>query len=117
MRNELSVSDIFDSELPKILPGNLEVAQRINAVIGVEITGDGGGYWTLDFTEYPIIERGRTKEAKCTISATAGDFQALLIGGNIRQALEAFKEKRIQISGHLPTILKLEGLLRSFVSI
>lgn len=114
MQNELSISDIFDHELPRLLPGNLEAVRRIDSVIGVEIIGSG--YWTLDLTENPVIERGKTKEAKCTISATTDDFKMLLANGSTRRLLQAFTEKRIQITGHLPTILKLEGLFRSFMN-
>jgi hypothetical protein len=105
---------VFDYEIPRLLPENPDLVKKVNAVIGVEICGEDGGYWTLDLTENCGIDRGKTKEPKCTIVAHAQDFEALLEDGSIRDALKAFKEKRIQASGHIPTILKLESLLRSF---
>lgn len=114
MKGKLNARDLFDHEIPKLLPEKPEVAKRINAVVGIELTGEDGGYWTLDLTENLVVERGRTKEPKCTIIAHTDDFEALLAGGSVRDLLQAFKEKRLQTSGHLPTILKLEGLLTSY---
>ncbi|MBE0447650.1 MAG: SCP2 sterol-binding domain-containing protein [Actinobacteria bacterium] len=115
MQEKLTANHIFDHEIPRILSEKPEIAKRINAVLGIELIGENGGYWTLDLTNNPGIERGRTKEPKCMISAHVEDFEALLAGGSIRTALDAFKKKRIQASGHLPTILKLEFLLTSLV--
>lgn len=113
MNERLTASQVFDHMVPKILAEKPDVAQRINAVLGIEILGDNGGYWTLDLTENPCVEKGRVKEPKCTLSAHSDDFEALLTNGSVRDALDAFKKKRIQASGHLPTILKLERLLSS----
>jgi hypothetical protein len=116
VRKKLTARDVLDYEIPRLLPENPDLVKKVNAVIGVEICGEDGGYWTLDLTENFGVDRGRTKEPKCTIVAHAQDFEALLEDGSIRDALKAFKEKRIQASGHIPTILKLESLLRSFNS-
>jgi hypothetical protein len=116
MKRKLTARDVFDCEIPRLLPENPDIARKVNAVIGVEIHGEEGGYWTLDLTEDSAVTRGKTKEPKCTIIAHAEDFEALLEDGSVRDALKAFKEKRIQANGHIPTILKLESLLRSFNS-
>ncbi|HZD60381.1 MAG TPA: SCP2 sterol-binding domain-containing protein [Anaerolineae bacterium] len=115
MQERLTASHIFDYEVPRVLAEQPKIARRVNAVLGIELIGENGGYWTLDLTDNPGVERGRTKEPKCTLSAHVEDFEALLAGGSIRAALEAFKKKRIQATGHLPTILKLEHLLMSLV--
>jgi len=104
---------VFDHMVPKILVEQPDIARRVNAVIGIELTGENGGYWTLDLTDTPGIERGKTKEPKCTLTAQGDDFRDLLTNGSVRAALDAFKKKRIQASGHLPTILKLAVLLKS----
>jgi len=104
---------VFDHMVPKILVEQPDIARRVNAVIGIELTGENGGYWTLDLTDTPVIERGKTKEPKCTLTAQVDDFRDLLTNGSVRAALDAFKKKRIQASGHLPTILKLGVLLKS----
>ncbi|MHB8840973.1 MAG: SCP2 sterol-binding domain-containing protein [Candidatus Aquicultor sp.] len=113
MQERLTTGHIFDHMVPKILAEQPDIGRRVNAVLGIELTGEGGGYWTLDLTGTPAIERGRTKEPKCTLYAHVDDFYDLLTNGSVRAALDAFKKKRIQASGHLPTILKLEVLLRS----
>lgn len=113
MEDKLSANYIFDQMVPKILSEQPDIARRVDAVLGIELFGDNGGYWTLDLTNNPTIERGKTKEPKCTLSAHVDDFEHLLLNGSVRAFLDAFKQKRIQASGHLPTILKLERLLSS----
>jgi len=113
MDERLTASQVFDHIVPRILAEQPDIARRVNAVLGVEILGDNGGYWTLDLTENPCVEKGNIKEAKCTLSAHSDEFEALLTNGSVRNALDAFKKKRIRASGHLPTILKLERLLSS----
>lgn len=116
MQERLSAHHVFDHIVPRILDEQPDIARRVNAVLGIELTGDSGGYWTLDLTDTPGIERGRSKEPKCTLSCHKDELEALLANGSFRSALEAFKQKRIQVSGHLPTILKLERLLMSIVN-
>jgi len=113
MEDKLSANHIFEYEVPRILSEKPEIAEKVNAVLGIELVGDNGGYWTLDLTENPSIEKGKTKEPKCTVCAHVDDFEALIARGSLRATLDAFKKKRIQASGHLPTILKLEHLLLS----
>lgn len=113
MEENLSAGYVFDHIVPSMLKEQPEIAKRVNAVLGIELIGENGGYWTLDLTDNPAVVRGRSKEPRCTVSAHVEDFEALLAGGSLRDALDAFKKKRIQASGHLPTILKLEHLLVS----
>lgn len=115
MQDRLTADYIFNYMVPKILEEQPDIARRINAVLGVELFGEKGGYWTLDLTGKPSVERGKTKEPKCTLSANVDDFEELLSNGSVRTALDAFKKKRIQAKGHLPTILKLERLLMAIV--
>lgn len=113
MEDKLSANYIFDQIVPKILSEQPDIALKVNAILGIELVGENGGYWTLDLTDNPTIEKGKTKEPKCTLSAHVEDFEYLLNNGSVRACLDAFKQKRIQASGHLPTILKLERLLSS----
>lgn len=111
MEDNFTAQYVFDYAVPRLLSENPQLARKINAVLGIEIIGERGGYWTLDLTGNPVVERGRTKEPKCTVCAYSEDFEALVSGGSVRLALEAFKSKRIQATGHLPTILKLESII------
>lgn len=103
----------MDCLVPQLLAERPEIARRVDAVIGVELTGEGGGYWTLDLTSAPSIRKGKTKEPAGTLSADVDVFESLVAGASVRDCLEAFKKKRIRATGHLPTILKLEILVRS----
>lgn len=75
----MAVKDIFDSELPKRLEAKPEIAKDINAVIHFDITGDGGGQWTLDGTKTSEwIAAGKNGESKLTVICAAPDFEKIV---------------------------------------
>ncbi|MCL5291497.1 MAG: SCP2 sterol-binding domain-containing protein [Actinobacteria bacterium] len=109
----LTASYIFDHLAPKFIEDNPGFPCRVNAVVSIDILGEGGGSWTFDLTDNPRVYRGLADDAKCTLTVSASDFYALLAGGSLSDCLEAFKQKRINFRGHLPTALRLERLLVS----
>jgi SCP-2 sterol transfer family len=44
----MAVKDILETEIPKRLTAKPEIGKEIGAVIHFNITGDGGGAWTLE---------------------------------------------------------------------
>jgi putative sterol carrier protein len=75
----MAVKDIFDTELPNRLKAKPEIAKDINAVVHFDITGDGGGQWTLDATKASEwIAAGKNGESKMTIICAAPDFEKIV---------------------------------------
>ena len=75
----MAVKDILETEIPKRLTEKPQVGKDINAVLHVDITGDGGGQWTLDTTkESGWVSSGKNGEAKMTITASAADFEKII---------------------------------------
>ncbi|PZR17456.1 MAG: SCP-2 sterol transfer family protein [Archangium gephyra] len=75
----MAVKDILETEIPKRLTAKPELAKELNAVIHFDITGDGGGAWTLDATKSEgWVSEGKNGESKMTITATAADFEKIL---------------------------------------
>jgi putative sterol carrier protein len=75
----MAVKDILETEIPKRLTAKPEIGKDINAVIHFDITGDGGGAWTLDCTKSADwVTSGKNGDSKMTITASAADFEKIL---------------------------------------
>jgi putative sterol carrier protein len=75
----MAVKDIFDTEIPNRIKAKPELAKDINAVVHFNITGDGGGTWTLDGTKAEgWVEAGATGEAKMVVTCAAPDFEKIV---------------------------------------
>jgi putative sterol carrier protein len=74
----MAVKDILETDIPKRLAAKPELAKEINAVVHFNITGDGGGTWTLDGTKAADwITAGASGEAKLVVTAAAADFEKI----------------------------------------
>ena len=75
----MATKDIFDTEIPNRIKAKPELAKDINAVVHFNITGDGGGTWTLDATKAEDwITAGANGDPKMVITATAVDFEKIV---------------------------------------
>jgi putative sterol carrier protein len=75
----MATKDIFETEIPSRIKAKPELAKDINAVVHFNITGDGGGIWTLDATKAADwITAGPSGDPKMVITATAGDFEKIV---------------------------------------
>ena len=105
-----SVKEIFEQQLPAKLKAKPEVAKGVNAVVEFQLSGDGGGTWTLDCTksEGPITE-GSTGNAKITVMMTTTDFVEML-GGKLNPQ-KAFLTGKLKVKGDMGVALKLGQIL------
>ena len=75
----MAVKDILETEIPKRLTAKPELAKDINAVVHFNISGDGGGEWTLDCTKTEgWVTPGTVGESKMTIMAASADFEKII---------------------------------------
>lgn len=71
----MTSKDILETEIPGVLTQKPELAKDINAIIHFNITGDGGGTWTLDLTKSADwVTQGTSGEPKMTITVSNDDF-------------------------------------------
>ena len=76
-----TIREIFEKQLPERLESNANLASDINAVVHFEITGDGGGTWTLDTTAGKrSMEAGAHGEPQMTIVCADQDFVKVATG-------------------------------------
>lgn len=71
----MTPKDILETEIPKLLTQKPDLAKEIGAVIHFNVTGEGGGLWTMDLTKAEgWITPGVSGTPKMTITVSADDF-------------------------------------------
>jgi putative sterol carrier protein len=105
-----SVKDVFERNLPAKLQAKPDVVAKINAVYQFNISGAGGGSWSIDCTAPGgKIEAGTTANAKCTVAATDQDFLAI-VNGKLNPQM-AFMSGKLKIQGDMGLAMKLQQIL------
>lgn len=82
-----------------------------DAVIQFNITGDGGGEWTvkIDSGKLSIVE-GHATDASMTMTCAAQDLLAIVNGET--SAVSAFMQGKVRIDGNMSLAMKLQTLLK-----
>ena len=70
-----TVQQIFEQQIPERLASHPNLAGEIDAVVHFQITGEGGGTWTLDTAGgNQRLEAGAHGEPRMVITCSAQDF-------------------------------------------
>ena len=84
--------------------------QGINAVILFNLSGDGGGKWTLTLADGKAkVEDGETASPSMTLSMDSQDFVAMASGE--LNATAAFMQGKVKISGDMSLAMRLQSIL------
>jgi alkyl sulfatase BDS1-like metallo-beta-lactamase superfamily hydrolase len=82
----------------------------INAVILFDLSGEGGGKWTLKLADGEVgLEEGETDPPAMTLSMSAQDFVAMTNGE--LNAMAAFMQGKIRITGDMSLAMRLQNIL------
>lgn len=99
----------FTNDLPKMLAESPDNAKELDAIFFFEITGDGGGQWTVDLkADPPQVTEGKG-EFDCGITMTNEDFVAVL--DNFQLSMQYFFEGKLQVEGDPMLATKLQTIL------
>jgi len=105
-----SAKEIFEVKIPEKLKTNAAKIGSINAIYEFNITGDGGGVWSIDLTSDPKkVTAGSTGNAKCTVTVSSNDFSDI-IDGKLNPQM-AFMTGKLKVAGDMGLALKLGGIL------
>ena len=115
MEAKLTVGEIFNEILPKLIEQKPDVVKKINAVIDLQLTGSENKTWTIDCKDNPGVRIGSAEDAKCQVIADKDLFEDLINAGKIKPWLEAYKMRTIEVKGSLLTIIRLERLVPKLV--
>ena len=98
----------FEQQVPARLREAPEVFS-LGRGIAFDITGAGGGQWTLELRGAPSCRAGIVVPSECTFVLSANDFDAVL--HNPSQARSLFRQGRIHVLGALSVAMHLPALL------
>jgi hypothetical protein len=105
-----SVRDVFERHLPERLKAKPDVVAKINAVYQFNISGAGGGSWSVDCTAPGgAVAEGTSAVARCTVAMTDGDFLAV-VNGKLNPQM-AFMTGKLKIQGDMALAMKLQQIL------
>lgn len=105
-----TLKEIFEEKIPARLEAHPEKVAGIDAIYEFNLSGEGGGIWSLDLTGgNRKTQEGSTGQAKCTISMTAPDFIEM-VKGNLNPQM-AFMTGKLKVAGDMGLALKLGNIL------
>jgi putative sterol carrier protein len=104
-------------DLIALVPTHIDstVAESLNAVIQIIVTGEGGGNWVITIVEnHCQVQAGRKELADVTISADARD--ALEIFQGAKNPVQAYMLGQIDFSGNSELAMKLFKVFSAYRS-
>lgn len=106
----MGAQQIIEQIIPERVKAKPAVQQAINGLVVFDLSGDGGGQWTLDLTTNDgRVQSGSAATPKVTLLMTAVDFEAM-INGQLN-AQQAFLTGKLKVKGDMGAALKLGQLL------
>jgi putative sterol carrier protein len=110
MAGATSVRDVFEKHIPDRLKSKPDVVSKINAVYQFDISGPGGGSWSVDCTQPGgKIAEGKAPSPRCTVAATDAVFLDI-VNGKLNPQM-AFMSGKLKIQGDMGLAMKLQQIL------
>lgn len=101
-----TVQEVFE-HVSRVDP---ERIQGIDGVVLFDLSGEGGGKWTLTLADGEAkLEEGETIPPSMTLSMDVQDFVAMANGE--LNAVGAFMQGKIKISGDMSLAMRLQSIL------
>lgn len=98
----------FGTDIPARISADPAKAKDIGAIFLFNITGDGGGSWTVNLKDEVGVVEGDAGNADCTIECTGDTWQTL--SDDPSQAMPLFMAQKISASNPMLAI-KLQDIL------
>jgi hypothetical protein len=100
--------EFFGSICPKVLALQAEICRKLGGTYAFSLFGDGGGAWTLDYTDAAVRD-GAAEDADLWVEMDASDFTELLKGTLDLDA--AASAGRIRLRGNPALLSRLVAVL------
>ncbi len=106
----MSGKEIFEVQIPAKLIKNADKVSGIKAIYEFNLTGDGGGIWSLDLTgPTGKVVDGSTGKANCTVTIST-DNLADLLSGSLNPQM-AFMTGKLKVAGDMGLAIKLGNVI------
>ena len=100
----------FEENIAKGIGEDPEKAKMVGAIYCFNITGDGGGTWTVDLKTDPGVRAGDHGDADCTIEVSTDDWHTMRAKPG--SAMELYMQGRLKVGGNVMLAAKLQQVLR-----
>lgn len=102
----MSVAEIFNNMAGNF---NAEKAGDLNASVVFNLSGEGGGAWTVSVADGKCdVQEGAADSPTATINMAAEDYKAMTSGK--LNPMMAFMSGKIKVDGDLNTVMKFQTL-------
>lgn len=102
----MSVAELFSNMANNF---NAEKAGDLNASVVFDLSGEGGGAWTVAVADGKCnVVDGASDNPTATIKMTAADYEAMTSGK--LNPMMAFMSGKIKVDGDLNTVMKFQTL-------
>ena len=105
----VSPSTFFNDVCPKILTAQKDICAKIGGTYGIQLFGDKGGAWTLDFTTAKI-DSGVAPKVDFYLEMQAADFENMMMGK--LDVIGSAKDGKIRFEGNASMFNNLASVLR-----
>lgn len=107
---DMTAQSMFNESIPAVLKKYPEKAREVGAIYGFDITGEGGGQWTVDLlADPPTCTKGDTGKAQCTIKIAVEDFNAM--AANPQLGMQLYFSGKLVVTGDPMLATKLQKLI------
>ena len=108
MPNAASAADILAALPSYFVP---EQAAGLNAVLQLDLGGDGGGQWFLTLADGKLkVDTGAALEPTMTLALSAEDFLALINGQ--ANPMNLFMQGKVKVRGDMQLAMKMQTLFK-----
>lgn len=107
----VSAQKLVEERIVSRLNKNPQVADELGCLVGVNITGDGGGEWIIDCTKHPVTSKQDDgRRAAVSIEMSCEDFNKLNEGD--LNPVSAFMFGKIKVDGDIQKAVQLGRLIK-----
>lgn len=99
----------FEKDIPEKITADPEKAKAVDAIFLFQITGDGGGTWTVNLKDDLGVTEGDAGNAECTIEVSDEDW--VQISDDPANAMQLYFSGQLKVSGNAMLATKLQEIL------
>jgi putative sterol carrier protein len=101
-----SVAEVFEAMPKYFVP---EAAAGMNAVIQLELTGEGGGLWHITVADQQVkVAEGQAANPKMTLKMASADYLAMINGD--ANAMQMFMQGKVKVGGDMSLAMKMQSI-------
>ena len=106
----MDAKTLFNEKLPKQIEADPAKAKEVGAIYLFNVTGDGGGAWTVNLKDEVGVKEGDAGNAECTIEIADDDLVKVL--EDPTAGMQLFFEGKLKVTGDPMLATKLQEVFK-----